>query len=165
MKRTAMLLLLPLLAACATTRAQMMAQDEDMTPVTWPQGVYAASGRTEIRGTSGAAPETRTFLGTLVVAAGNDVQLVGCGADPETVPSRRSFRCGNDSWTFSTDGETIRGRVSAVATYWVDGNRTECIHWNTDDQGRRTSCARWQKEPPRQRTGRVSAELHVTLRS
>jgi hypothetical protein len=100
-----------------------------------------------------------------MVAAGGDVQLVGCGADPVRSSGTRTFSCGNESWSFSTDGDLIRGRVSTTVTYYVESGRTECIRWNTDEQGRRTSCARWQKEPSRPRTGRVSAELHVTLKS
>lgn len=165
MKRVAALFLLPLLGACATTRAQKTAEEDGGVPVAWPPGVYAVSGRAEIPGSSETPPQSRAFLGTLMVAAGGDVQLVGCGANAGTGSSSRSFECGNETWSFSTDGEIIRGRVSTTAMYYVDSNRTECILWNLDDQGRRTSCARWQKEPPRLRRGRISAELHVTLKN
>lgn len=165
MKTATALLVAAALAGCATTRSQMM--QADARPASWPGGVYNVTGRVSFTADGTALSDrNRTYTATLIVDPGNQLSLIDsnagtCGGAARAETAYLSFGCGDVTFSFSTDDETITGSVTASVTYQVRTGEERCIQYQTDPQGNRT-CVRWDRDVMRDRRATATGQLHVT---
>lgn len=135
-------------------------------PVTWPAGSYVVSGRAEApRGSAatGLAPAQHIQAELYVVPDGTMYLQTGLGTCSEIATDSadaRSFRCGESSFSFVTDGTIIRGWATVPMTVTVRSNRRICAQWQPTPEGGQT-CVRYEYDTTT-RTVRAQAQLAVT---
>lgn len=161
--RSATFLALPmLLAACAGTRTASRPAGE---AVLWPVGTWEVAGRVTFPAEVPASA-SRVYRATLIVDAGNTIQLVhsdagACGGGTRSREGVWTFRCGEVGFRLDSDGETIVGSLWATTTFFARTGERRCLQYRTDPDGRR-ECVRWDEPDERMRKAQGSGQLAVT---
>lgn len=155
-------LLLIFLTACASG-------GRPSGPVSWPTGQYRLEGTVEYTNDTSFSSQTtqETYSAELTVTLDGQMSLTsfsGLCIEPSSMRlredqelGRRSFECGNATYTVWPVARTIAGEMSAVV---VENRRvrTACIRYVTSASGAQT-CAEYSWEAQPQRTTK-----HVRLR-
>ncbi len=134
-------------------------------PVRWPPGRYLASAQLALTTGSmraGSSARRQVQAEVWIDPDGTMTLTTGEGSCQEHVTDRanvRNFACGDATFQFVLDGETIRGTANAPVSYWVSA-WSRCIRWTTDQTGRQT-CAHYEDHPAEERTSRASGRLGV----